>query len=298
MLLLYGIGRISQIYNDRLPTLLIVLLHVIPPAGFAFAHGAALYKQKGIAMFAVFCLGIGSLSEILSLRTGVPFGHYYFTEVMGPKIAGLPILLALAYLGIGYVAWVLAIVILGYVDKPLRGMRLLAMPLLASLIMVSWDLSMDPAWSTLDRAWIWRDGGGYFGVPISNFLGWFLTAYLYYQAFALYCGAKSLTAPQLTRGYWLPAILLYAACALGNPLLLKLPAPPVAADPTGKQWLTADILDGCVLVSLLVMTPLALLAWVRMHEFTISNPRNRKTDDRAVSCVNSEATHPRSPRGG
>src|SRR5258708_40003095 len=37
MLLLYAIARISQLYADRLPTLLIVVLHVVPPALFALA---------------------------------------------------------------------------------------------------------------------------------------------------------------------------------------------------------------------------------------------------------------------
>jgi uncharacterized membrane protein len=190
MLLVYALARFCQLYADRLPMLLIVVLHVIPPALFALAHGSALYRRQGIAVFAAFCLGFGALAESVGLRTGFPFGRYYFTSVMGPKIFQLPVLLALAYLGIGYVAWILALLILGCVDKPVHGTRALTLPLLASLIMVAWDLSMDPNWSTLHHAWIWQDGGSYFGVPISNFFGWFLTVYLYYQAFTLYSRSK------------------------------------------------------------------------------------------------------------
>ncbi len=267
MLLLYAMARISQLYADRQPTLLIVVLHVVPPALFALVHGSALYRPRGIAVFTAFCLGFGTLAESVSLRTGFPFGRYYFTDVMGPKIFQLPVLLALAYLGIGYVAWILALLILGYVDKPIYGTCTLALPLLASLIMVAWDLSMDPDWSTLDRAWIWQSGGGYFGVPVSNFFGWFLTSYLYYQAFALYCRANPAAAAPSRQGFWLPAILTYAVCALGNLLILKLPmAPPVVTDATGKQWLTEDILHRCVLVSLLVMAPFALLAWLKARK--------------------------------
>jgi uncharacterized membrane protein len=255
MLSLYGMARLCQLYADVLPTLLIVVLHVVPPALFALAHGARLYRPKGIAIFAAFCLGFGTLAETVGLRTGFPFGHYYFTDVMGPKVFELPVLLALAYLGIGYVAWILALLILGRI-------RPFATPLLASLIMVAWDLAMDPAWSTLDRAWIWRDGGSYFGVPLSNFLGWFLTSYCYYQAFTLYCRARPVKVPALGQRFWLPAILLYAVCAVGNLLLLKFPmAPQVVTDAAGKQWLTADVLRACVLVSLLVMLPFAVLAW-------------------------------------
>jgi putative membrane protein len=261
MLLLYAMARICQLYAGRLPTLLIVILHVVPPALFALAHGSVLYGARGISVFAIFCLGFGTLAESVSLRTGFPFGHYYFTDVMGPKVLQLPLLLALAYLGIGYVAWVLAVLILGAADKPIHGTRVLTLPLLASLIMLAWDLSMDPVWSMLDHAWVWRDGGAYFGVPVSNFVGWFLTAYLYYLAFALYCTTKPAPAAPPRQSFWFPAILLYAVCALGNILILKLPmAPTVVSDATGKPWLTADILGACILVSLLLMAPFAVLA--------------------------------------
>lgn len=270
MLLLYGLARILQLYAGRASTLLIVVLHVVPPALFALAHGSALYRAKGISVFTFFCLGFGTLAESVSLRTGFPFGHYYFTDLMGPKIFQLPVLLALAYLGIGYVAWILALLILGQVDKPLRGTRILALPLLASLIMTAWDLSMEPAWSTLDRAWIWRDGGAYFGTPVSNFFGWYLTAFLYYQAFALYCRASPTPAASLPRSFWHPAILFYAVCALGNLLILKGPvASPFVADAAGHRWLTAHILANCALISLFVMAPFALLAQMKVCKRTV-----------------------------
>ena len=267
MLLVYAMARICQVYADRLPTLLIVVLHVIPPAVFALAHGSVLYRPKGIAVFAIFCLGFGTLAESVSLRTGFPFGHYYFTDVMGPKIFQLPVLLALAYLGIGYVAWVLAVLILGYSHRPVRGTGVVILPLLASLIMLAWDLSMDPNWSTLIHAWIWRDGGAYFGVPVSNFFGWFFVAYIYYQAFALYCRANPVPAAPVRKRSWLPPILLYAVCASGNLLVVKQPmAAAVVTDAAGKPWVTADILANSVRVSLLVMTPFALLAWLRARD--------------------------------
>ena len=190
---------------------------------------------------------------------------------MGPKVFHVPALLVLAYLGIGYVSWALALVILDYVNKPINGPRIFALPLLASFIMLAWDLSMDPNWSTLDHVWIWKDGGAYFGVPLSNFFGWFLTAYIYYLAFALYSRTQPILATQAAERGWTPAILLYATCALGNLLILRLPmAPSVVADATGKQWLTADILRTCALISLLVMTPIAVLAWLRLRESRIT----------------------------
>src|ERR1700679_694917 len=79
LLLLYALTRVLQIFPTYVPTLLIVILHVIPPALFAFIHGRRAYGSKGIVVFIALCLAIGSALESLSLRTGFPFGHYYFT---------------------------------------------------------------------------------------------------------------------------------------------------------------------------------------------------------------------------
>jgi putative membrane protein len=186
---------------------------------------------------------------------------------MGPKIGQLPVLLALAYLGIGYVAWTLALLILGCNGKPIRGARVLALPVLASFIMLAWDLAMDPVWSNLDRAWVWEDGGAYFGVPAGNFLGWLLTAYCYYQAFALYSRANPIRIAPRPPSFWLPPIGIYLVCALGNVLVLKQPmSPPLVTDAAGRVWRTADILRACALASLLVMVPFAALAWFKARQ--------------------------------
>jgi uncharacterized membrane protein len=178
----------------------------------------------------------------------------------------LTVLLALAYLGIGYVAWKLALLIPGYMDRPLKGTGALALPALAALIMLAWDLSMDPDWSTLDRAWIWQDGGAYFGVPLSNFFGWFVTGCLYYLAFTLYCRATVTRTAPAPPSLWLPAILFYAVCAGGNLFIVRLPmAAAAVTDASGRNWLTTDILRSCVLVSLFVMAPFASLAWLRVR---------------------------------
>lgn len=201
------------------------------------------------------------MMETLSLRTGVPFGSYYFTGVMGPKLSGLPILLVLAYLGLAYTAWVLSLLITGP-RKPIRGHRIVTVPLLASFIMLAWDLSMEADWSTVDKAWIWRDGGPYFGVPLSNFSGWYLTALLFFAGFALYCRSRAPLPAPAPRVFWQSAIVLYAICAFGNLLILRLPmAAPVVFDATGKPWITTHILVADALVSIFLMGLIALLAW-------------------------------------
>lgn len=262
LLFLYLMARVLQLFAGRVPSLLIVILHVIPPVLFATIHGARVYRSRGILLYAILCLGVGTFFESVSLRTGFPFGHYGFTNLMGPKVFDLPILLALAYLGMGYLSWVLGLVILECQDKPLSGKKIVLLPLAASFIMTAWDLSMDPVWADIDHAWVWRDGGLYYGVPISNFFGWFLTVYISYQLFALYL-RKRVSIP-LPTSYWRLAILFYAVSAMGNLLVVApLSLGGVFVDTAGKRWMIPEILWASRLVSIFLMMPLALIAWVR-----------------------------------
>jgi uncharacterized membrane protein len=286
LLLLYLVARSLQLFADKLPSLLIVVFHVLPPAVFAIIHGSRIYRPRGIFIFTTLCLGIAALSESVSLRTGFPFGHYEFTELMGPKLFGLPILLALAYVGMGYLSWIVASAILKYQDRPLSGKGLVLLPLLASFTMVAWDFSMDPVWANIDQAWIWRDGGPYYGVPVSNFLGWYLTVYIFYQLFALYLRNRAPNSSQPP--HWRLAILFYAASAIGN-LLIVAPAsvPKIIIDPSGRHWMTSGILLASRLASIFLMTPLSLIALAKTSaSYSLNNSRvfrKRNTPDESLS---------------
>ena len=262
LLSLFLVARILQLFAGRVPNLLIVTLHVMPPALFALEHGARIYRSRGILIFATLSLAVGTLFEGMSLRTGFPFGYYRFTDLMGPKLFDLPILLALAYVGMGYLSWVLAVVILDCQNEPLSGGKIVLLPLAASFVMTAWDFSMDAVWADIDHAWVWRDGGSYYGVPASNFFGWFLTGYIFYQLFALYL--RNRVTIRSPTSHWRLAILFYAACAAGNLLVVApLSLGSVFVDAAGKHWAIPGILWASRLVSILVMMPLSLIAWVK-----------------------------------
>jgi len=257
----------------------VVALHVLPPAVFALIHGASLYRIRGILTFALICLAVGNLFENLSIRTGFPFGHYYFTNLMGPKIFLVPVLLGLAYVGMAYLSWIIGNLILGNSRGPLAGSRVLTLPVVASFIMVAWDLSQDPVWSTILHAWIWQQGGAYFGVPISNFLGWYLTVYGIYQLFALYLRGRAINPQSASASYWHLAVLFYAISAAGN-ILLVMPRPglSVVTDPTGAQWKVSSITGTCALISILTMGAFALIAWVRLANHDAEVPALDSSD--------------------
>jgi uncharacterized membrane protein len=257
LIALYALACLLQLFPA--PILLLILLHVLPPLLFALLHGTLAYRLRGMLLFAALSLIVGNVFENLSIRTGFPFGHYHFTAAMGPKLFLVPITLGLAYLGVGYLAFVIGRLLVCGPAAPLSGRRVFLVPVVAAFAMVAWDVSMEPVWSTLLRLWVWHEGGPYFGAPLSNFFGWYLTVYVFYQLFALYLARTPAAAP-LPRTYWNLAILCYGLCAAGN-LLVPMSRPAaVVTDPSGAVWQVSAITRACALASLLAMGPFVLLA--------------------------------------
>ena len=262
----YAVARVTQAFPERLPTPLIVASHVLPALGFMLLHGTLVYRVRGVLVFLLCCLLIGNFTENLSIATGFPFGHYHFTAAMGPKLLQVPILLGLAYVGMGYVSWTLGRIMIGGYREPLLGSRVWMVPLVAAFVMVAWDLSMDPIWSNLVHAWEWHDGGPYFGVPVSNFLGWYFTVYLIYQSFALYLRGQASSAAGTSNGVWLSAVAFYGVSAAGNLLVIPPPGLSTVVDRSGTKWQVSAILGVSALVSLFVMGAFAVLAMGRLAD--------------------------------
>src|SRR6267143_2739659 len=178
---------------------------------FALVHGARRYGWKSIAVFMVITLIVSNILENMSILTGFPFGHYYYTDSLGPKIALVPFFISLSYISFGYLAWVFSTIIVGKVRQRSTIFSTIAVSLVASFVMVDWDLSLDPIASTINHAWIWTEGGGYFGVPISNFLGWSFTVWIFFQLFAIYLRQRG--SDDLSRAlpitHYLQIILVY-----------------------------------------------------------------------------------------
>ena len=137
-------------------------------------------------------------------------------------------------------------------------------------MMVAWDLSFDPIFSTINHAWIWLDGGSYFGVPFSNFLGWLLTTFVFFQLFALYLNGRPAvqsTADQPARLPSLQAILFYGLIAVGYLLNnLTRDMRGTVTDAAGMVWQVQDIYAVTGLMALFTMGAFTILGLVKLME--------------------------------
>jgi putative membrane protein len=148
-------------------------------AAFLLA-GAADLGWRRTLLFGAWVGPVAWLAEFSSTRTGVPFGLYHYTgSTRGQElfVADVPFMDSLSFTFLAYAAFCLARAVL----RP-RASSALAVTGLAGVLMMLLDVVIDPLAVRGDRWFLGRifyypDGGAYFGVPVSNFVGWMIVGW-------------------------------------------------------------------------------------------------------------------------
>jgi putative membrane protein len=132
-----------------------------------FLYNHARWRWLG-AFAALYAISL--CSELAGTTVGLPFGPYAYTAALGPKwFAHVPVLIPLSWFFMSVPSYALAGILLPVGSRPWRRV------LLASFILLSWDLSLDPAMSHATRYWEWGTPGPYYGMPLLNLFGWYVT---------------------------------------------------------------------------------------------------------------------------
>ncbi len=150
---------VSGRLRDALTVATVVLFAGAVVAAAALAHGRAVALR-----LLVTCCAVGFGAEAVGVATGVPFGSYAYTTTLGPRLAGVPLVIPLAWTMMAYPALVV-------------GRRIGAPVLSGALALATWDVFLDPQ---MVRAGHWHFSGGngprLNGIPVVNHLGWFAVA--------------------------------------------------------------------------------------------------------------------------
>lgn len=162
--------------------------------------------------------GVAFASEYCSVRTGFPYGlyHYLPSRTLDKElwVAGVPFMDSLSYVFLTNVAFLMALQMTsptlrrGCDIRPAdtaRHRRSLAVLLLAPLLFTLLDVVIDPValrgerWF-LGRIYYYPEEGIHFGVPISNYLGWYLVGFT--VTLIMQTVDRLLPPPARTRGAW------------------------------------------------------------------------------------------------
>jgi putative membrane protein len=112
--------------------------------------------------------GGGFAAEAIGLRTGAVFGDYVYHDTLGWQLAGVPVVIPLAWTMMAYPALVIA-----------RRLTRRWVPIVAAVALAAWDLFLDPQMVEAGH-WSWQAGQpelpGVPGVPVTNYLGWLAVA--------------------------------------------------------------------------------------------------------------------------
>jgi uncharacterized membrane protein len=144
-----------------------------------FHAGIMLGWRRALAFFGLTFV-ISLAFEYAGVKTGFIFGHYHYTDVLDPKLFGtVPLVIPMAYFMVIYPSYMMAnLIARSRVSGSPAGISgLLLVSLLTALIMTAWDLVMDPVMVYDVKAWVWEEGGSYFGIPFRNFVGWVVTTF-------------------------------------------------------------------------------------------------------------------------
>jgi len=150
-------------------TLLTGVAVVVAPVGRALGP-----KRAVTAVGAV--LGLGTISEIIGLYTGLPFGAYVYTDRWWPSVPlpgehRFPLLLPAAWLMVAGAAYLTSS--RHFPRAPISWVAVIS-GLLAALV----DLPMEPVMTGTLGYWRWTPPGPLLGAPVMNFVGWWLTGSL------------------------------------------------------------------------------------------------------------------------
>jgi putative membrane protein len=220
----------------------------------AIIHGTNRYNVKTLIIMFLLTCTISWSYESLSILTGFPFGNYFYSDILGPKIGLVPILIMPAYFAVGYMSWVIAHFMLDKFDVGIKKKELVVLPVIASFIMVMWDVTIDPVRATLQQSWIWEDGGAYFGVPFVNYIGWFICVFTIFMSFSLYLYYKKDTNKVISeKSHWLQPTLMYGAIVLEFIPLAILNQTQKITSLDGHVWWSNDIYQSALLVGIMTM---------------------------------------------
>ncbi len=155
---------------------------------FSLCHAVYALGWRQALIFFVLSAVISWLYEQIGVETGLIYGPYHYTDRLGFKLGHVPVLIPIAWFMMIYPSYVIANLI--GAGKPTGSgdnlLQIVWLSALGAMTMTAWDLIMDPGMSSPPtQAWIWHEGGPYFGVPLQNFVGWLLTTFTIYLVYRL-----------------------------------------------------------------------------------------------------------------
>lgn len=218
-------------HNDT--TIALVVASVVMFA-CCWASATHLLGVRPALQFVAIAVSFGWFAEQMGSSRGWFFGHYTYTDVLGPCLGDVPIVIPLMWFALTYAGYVICNLIVW--QSPVDGTRGLGhavtLSFLAAMIVTAFDLGADPYMVYTLKAWIMaQTDGAWFGETVQGFFGWVFVSFVIVLGFRLSVRKLALqpSSPFL-RHHALVPLVLYGSnmvfqMILGNPVEVRSIAP-------------------------------------------------------------------------
>ncbi|MEK5135258.1 carotenoid biosynthesis protein [Bacillus sp. FSL W8-0645] len=167
--------RLSWVFIGWYLVGLILMVFFEVPAWLQFANGIFLvlyaccvieigrqiYGSWGFVIKRAAIVGVLTFTvEWVGITTGFPFGAYDYYPTLGFLVAGVPLTIAFAWVGV----FLNSLFLSSQQSKWRRAVE-------TGIWIVLLDLILDPV-AAERKFWVWYDGGGFYGIPFENFVSW------------------------------------------------------------------------------------------------------------------------------
>ena len=209
---------------------------------FAIDHSSTRLGWRRALLLLGLTFAVSLFFESVGVATGLIYGPYHYTDKLGYKFLGLvPLIIPIAWFMLSYPSFIIASRLMPN-GKNIWAWRL-SVAAVGAVIMTAWDLAMDPM-MVAGGHWVWEVEGAYFGIPLQNYWGWWLTIFV---GFILFLSLGRVTPENLATSeprFERQAVILYAIAGLSTVIVC----------------LQID-LGGPALAGFFAMLPWAVMGW-------------------------------------
>jgi uncharacterized membrane protein len=236
---------------------------------FSYFAGAYLFGLKNMILMNLISACFAFLFENTSVSFGFPFGFFeHFTS--GMRIINVPLQVGFGYYFYAFSGWLFADLMLSGSknDRLLKFER----PLIGSFIASAMDLTTDAINGLVLGNYDYPHGGGFFGSPLTNSLGWIFTTFLILMVWELLIIPHTQRKQEPTPWHLQNAILL--GLQITAPLLgFLITKNREITDVLGNTWQSSYVYEASAMIALLALVPAMLLGI-----FTYMNHRTERKE--------------------
>lgn len=236
---------------------------------FAYAAGAFLFGIRDMILMNLVSAAFAFLFENTSVSFGFPFGYFrHFAQ--GIRLGNVPLQVGFGYYFYAFAGWLFADLVIGGKNDSLSRT---ARPLVGSFVASAMDLATDAINGLVLGSYEYPRGGGFFGSPLTNSLGWIITTFAILLVWELLFIDKKADDPNSLIStpsvFHLQNAILIGMMTIGPLIGFFIVKDSSVTDALGNVWQVHYAYEASTMVALLALVfamLIGIFTWIRKRQ--------------------------------